>query len=121
LVVTDLPVEGLAAANDSPTPLGDVTTLSATITGGTNVVFTWDFGDGESGVGQVVTHTYAAPGVYTATVTAINPVSSLEVTTSVMVVPGVYHTFLPLVGKQGEPVAALAPSGVLTVTLYRFQ
>ncbi len=29
----------------------------------------WDFGDGQSGVGQRITHTYAQPGVYQATLT----------------------------------------------------
>jgi PKD repeat protein len=117
LIVLDLPVEELAASNDSPTMLGEVTTLSATVTGGTNVVFAWDFGDGEFGSGQVVTHTYAAAGVYTATVTASNPVSELSASTLVTVVaePTVYQVILPLVLKESTPAAAPEPSGMWVV------
>ena len=66
----------VSATNSGPTPLGDNTTLRAIPSG----VFTptralawdygWGFGDGGSGSGAVVTHTYAAPGQYTAVMTA---------------------------------------------------
>lgn len=38
--------------------------------------FTWDFGDGTSGTGQRVQHTYAGSGPYTATVTISNSTGS---------------------------------------------
>lgn len=34
--------------------------------------YVWDFGDGNSGSGAVVTHTYASPGDYTVTLTVVN-------------------------------------------------
>jgi len=34
---------------------------------GTVALYRWDFGDGESGAGALVSHTYGAPGIYTAT------------------------------------------------------
>ncbi|MEW5958146.1 MAG: PKD domain-containing protein, partial [Chloroflexota bacterium] len=40
------PITGLSAANDSPTELGQATTLTATLTAGTEVSYNWDFGDG---------------------------------------------------------------------------
>lgn len=84
LNVDDLAIEGVAA-NDSPTPLGQTTTFSATVTAGTHVVYTWDFGDGTSDVGEVVSHTYLSIGTYTATVTATNSVSTVTATTTVLV------------------------------------
>jgi CSLREA domain-containing protein len=85
ITITEVPIEGLQAFNDSPSLLGSITTLSATVTGGTNVVYTWDFGDGESGGGQVLTHTYPAVGIYTATVTADNSAGSASAMTQVMI------------------------------------
>jgi hypothetical protein len=79
------PITGLAAANDSPTLLGETTTLTATVTGGTEISYTWNFDDGTMGAGAVVTHTYTAVGVYTAVVTATNPVSAMTTTTAVTI------------------------------------
>ena len=47
---------------------------NATITAGSNVAYSWDLGDGTSGSGAMLTHTYAAAGVYTAVVTASNSI-----------------------------------------------
>jgi predicted outer membrane repeat protein len=85
ITITDIPISGLLAGSDSPTWLGSPTTLSATVAGGTNVNFTWVFGDGTSGMGAVLTHTYASEGVYTALVTAANPVGSMTAATEVTV------------------------------------
>jgi PKD repeat protein len=84
-VVVDQGITGLEAHNNSPTPLGAATTLSATITAGTNVTYAWNFGDGATGSGATVTHTYGEPGTYTATVTASNSGGSATATTSVVV------------------------------------
>ncbi|MGW8250463.1 MAG: PKD domain-containing protein, partial [Anaerolineales bacterium] len=70
ITITDVAISGLVAISNSPTPLGQPTTLSASVQDGTNVVFDWDFGDGVSGSGAQVTHTYPATGSYTARVTA---------------------------------------------------
>lgn len=40
------------------------------ITVGDATSFSWDFGDGSRGTGERVTHTYAAPGTYSVTITA---------------------------------------------------
>lgn len=106
ITITDQPISGLAAFNDSPTLLGEVTTLSATVTGGTNVVYTWEFGDGTTGIGQVLTHTYAEVGVYTATVTATNTSNSLNATTVVTITVSqpTYWKYLPFTVKGEEQV-----------------
>jgi PKD repeat protein len=100
--ITNVPIAGLTAVNDSPTNLGEVTTFTTTVTAGTNVIYTWDFGDGTTGSGAVVTHTYATTGEFTATVTASNGVSNMSVTTPVTVLPAgpANRIFLPVVTKQ---------------------
>jgi len=105
ITITDQPIEGLTANNDSPTMLGEVTTFTATVISGTNVIFTWDFGDNSNGSGGTITHTYTDPGVYTATVTAANSVGSLTETTQVSIT---YPSYLPLVIKSS--------GGILTIT-----
>jgi len=82
-----VPIAGLTASNDSPTPQDSITTLTATVTAGSRVNYSWDFGDGTTGNGGVVTHTYPAAGNYTAIVTATNAVSTLTDTTNVIVTP----------------------------------
>jgi hypothetical protein len=111
LQVLDIAIDGLTAENDSPTKLGNITTLSAEVLAGTNVVYTWDFGDGATGAGALATHTYATSGVFTATVTASNGVSEVSETTLVTIEPAVFLTSLPLVTKTGTPAAS--PGGML--------
>lgn len=95
------PLSGLAAAASKPTPLGSATSFTANITAGSDVTFSWDFGDGSQAAGALVTFTYPAPGVYTATVTAANPLGSLTGSTTAWVV---------------KPLAGLA-AGASTPTL----
>ena len=78
-------IQGLVAVNSSPTWLGSATTLTATITAGRNVTYAWEFGDGATATGAVVTHTYADVASYTAVVTARNPISSATAATTVLV------------------------------------
>ncbi len=85
VTVTDVPISGLAAANSSPTTLGQATYFTATVAGGTNVSYAWNFGDGQIGSGATVNHTYTAAGVYTARVTATNSLSSAVATTLVTI------------------------------------
>ena len=91
-----IPPIGLAAVNDSPAMLGSTTTLTASVEHGTNVTYSWDFGDGtEPGSGAVPTHTYTLPGIYTATVTATNNVGTL-VEITVIYIDDPYNTLVGL-------------------------
>jgi hypothetical protein len=92
-------ISGLTAFNDGPTELGMTTALTAVISSGTNVSYTWDFGDGQSASGPLVSHTYAAAGTYTATVTAVNPISSEQAETVVIVEASDYILYLPVVAS----------------------
>lgn len=85
LWVQETAVEGLIAFNDGPTALGETTTLSATIATGSNTAYTWALGDGSSATGAEVAHTYAAAGVYTATVTTSNSAGTFAAQTTVIV------------------------------------
>lgn len=79
------PIVGLEATNDSPTVLGKTTMLTATVESGTNVLYEWVLGDGTIANGDLVSHVYPLPGVYTAVVTASNAVSMDVATTTVQI------------------------------------
>jgi hypothetical protein len=93
-----VPIVNLRAANDSPTPLGSATSLTATIAAGSNVSYEWDLGNSVVKQGQSVTYTYDAIGYYTAVVTASNSVSLITATTSVTIFAPLY-VYLPLILK----------------------
>ena len=95
--IVDVPISGLIATNGSPVLVGETTTLSATVSSGSNVTFTWDFGDGQTGVGALTTHTYDVPGEYTARVTASNGIGIQETSTQVIILPR--KIYLPLVER----------------------
>jgi len=71
ITVQDSAPQNVTATNNSPTVLGQATRLSATATG-SNLVYTWTLGDGNTATGATVNHTYAAEGSYVATVTVSN-------------------------------------------------
>ncbi len=100
ITVTDASIVGLAADNDSPTKLGAATTLTAAITAGSNVSYAWDFGDGETGSGAVVTHTYPNIDVFTAVVTASNSVSLVAAPTTVTITTADFYIYLPSVMRN---------------------
>jgi hypothetical protein len=100
-VMIEESITGLVAYNDSPTVLGNTTTLTATLTTGSNVTYTWAFGDGTGDSGAVLTHIYPAPGIYTAEVTATNSVSVLTATTTVTIVHRIYLPLISATWPQG--------------------
>jgi PKD repeat protein len=84
--VTAVPIAGLVATNDSPTPLDDATTFTATVAAGSSVQYTWNFGDGAATqAGAVVQHVYPLSGTYTARVTATNRLNALSAATAVTI------------------------------------
>jgi hypothetical protein len=92
-IASDVPISGLQAANSGPTVLGDTTYFTATATG-SNITYWWNFGDGQTGSGNPIGHSYTAVGRYTATVTATNGINLLTTTTIADVWSRVY---LPLI------------------------
>ncbi|MBI1293414.1 PKD domain-containing protein [bacterium] len=112
VTVGDVAVSGLSAESNSPTVLGQSTAFTATISGGSNVTYTWDFGVGNSGVGAQASHTYAAAGVYTATVTATNAAGSVSATVETTVLSRPALT----IAKTAEPTV-IAEGGTVTYTV----
>ncbi len=98
----DVPISGLTAESDSPTLIGETTSFTASIAAGTNVIFTWDFGDGSDlAYGENAIHSYAQPGTYTVTVTASNASGSQQVTLEVTVMASLTKTiYMPLLLRK---------------------
>ncbi|NJM04945.1 PKD domain-containing protein [Candidatus Gracilibacteria bacterium] len=88
VTVRDRTITGLNATSNSPTPLGRTTFFTATTTAGSNVVYTWNLGDGTTKTGANVSHVYATSGTFNVTVTAANGRNSLTTNLSVVVSNG---------------------------------
>ena len=81
------PAVAAAAASPAQPTAGQQVTFSGTATDadpGELLAGSWAFGDGSTGVGLTATHAYGAPGSYTATFTATDPVG-LKATRSVTI------------------------------------
>jgi uncharacterized repeat protein (TIGR01451 family) len=104
--VAHMSISGLEVVNDSPTILGQTTTFTASVSAGTVLTYAWDFGDGQSGMGGIVSHSYSAPGVYTVTLTASNSVSSETATSFVLVDEPIAGLEILINGDPGPAIVA---------------
>jgi PKD repeat protein len=83
--------------------------FDATDSSGQIDTYNWDFGDGQTGVGEVVTHTYTNPGAYPASLTVVGPGG--QATRSVTI---------NVTQQQNAPVAAFSSnpqSGTIPLTV----
>jgi hypothetical protein len=78
-------IETLTAVNSSPTRLGNQTFFQALALGAGHLQYEWAFGDGATAVGKSTRHVYAAPGLYTAVVTATSLTNYAVATTPVTI------------------------------------
>ncbi len=87
ITINDAPITGLALNGNSPTTLGQATSFTASTTGGTNIAYQWNFGDGAPVVTGAATNSHIYPGVgtYTAIVTATNNAGSVSATRAIAV------------------------------------
>jgi PKD repeat protein len=72
-------------------------TFTATITGGTSALYTWDFGDGITLTGHVVEHIYQFPGEYAVAETATKSLGFVRADTVAVINPSSF--FLPFTFK----------------------
>jgi parallel beta-helix repeat protein len=79
------PITGLAASNSSPTALGEGTYFTATVATGEPWDYHWIFSADADAHGPQVSYLYTLPGVYEATVTAMDETNVLTATTTVTV------------------------------------
>ncbi len=119
------PITGLSASNSSPTPVGSPTYFTATVASGNYISYTWAFGDGTFGVGEVVSHTYASLGDYVAVVTATNPVSNDSANTPVNVyeeaITGlIAHSDSPTLINTPTTLSATVTAGTNVVYAWQF-
>ncbi|MBN1280951.1 MAG: PKD domain-containing protein [Candidatus Thermoplasmatota archaeon] len=76
--------------------------------------YTWDFGDGTTGTGISLTHTYAQPGVYTVVLTVIDTGGTTHQTTFTITVEGATQTS----GSQDAfPILYLIIAGTLSLLI----
>lgn len=100
----------VAASSSSPTLLGQPTLFTA-FTPGSGVIYQWNFGDGVTASGGLVSHTYALAGVYSAAVT-----SSGSLGTSSAAVLVTIDNPLPVIKNLQPGLATIGSPGlVLTV------
>ena len=83
--VQDVPIQGLIAQVTPPVYVDIPAAFAASVSTGTNVTYSWDFGDSGLGSGAFVTHSYATAGTYTVNITASNNNSSVITETIVTV------------------------------------
>ncbi|MEM8486197.1 MAG: PKD domain-containing protein [Bacteroidota bacterium] len=76
--------------------------------GASIISYTWDFGDGNTGSGEFITHTYQDAGTYTATLTVEDSNGNTDAaTTSITVDPAT--SINPVAAFSADPVAGTVP------------
>jgi len=88
----------LTLTHNGATALGEVTTFTATLAGGSGgYSYSWDFGDGlviTTGTQFFVSHEYLAPGSYQVTVTATNGMETVTDILTITITPSVLSDLL---------------------------
>jgi PKD repeat protein len=109
--------------------IGQPITFTATVSGAFNPIFQWDFGDGATGAGQSVMHTYTTTGTYTVTLTVAAPPSfsvsatSIATVTTAPAAPPALQVDAggPYLGAPGQPVTLTASAPVSASGQYQYQ
>jgi hypothetical protein len=93
---------------NQPVRAGDMVIMNASgsVDIGVIVSYDWDFGDGTSGAGAVVSHTYAKEGAYQASLNVTNNEGFSNVKTFQVVVESVFMD-ITLIVRAGLLVSAI--------------
>ena len=101
--IVDVPISGLVINSNGTATLGQMVDLSASVATGTNVEYSWTFGDGTAPqAGSNVQHTYATAGPYTIQVTAVNSTNSQMASADIVIQGAASNSnqlFVPLLLK----------------------
>jgi hypothetical protein len=96
--VIEQEITGLAIVGPTTARLEQAVNFSANVSAGTNISYTWDFGDGDTGTGQTASHAFTTPGVHTVSVTATNSLGEMQAQHSILIQ---YNILLPYVTTIG--------------------
>jgi PKD repeat protein len=110
VTISNIQVTGSAAPSSGTTETLFQFTSSATGGGGAPYAYAWDFGDGVSGTGAAISHTYSREGNYTPSVRATDALSASR------------STALPLVSvtsSSSPPVMPLSATMSISTSLPR--
>lgn len=113
VLAPNLPPTASFVMNTDENPTIHLDASSSTDSDGTIDSYNWDFGDGQVGTGQTISHTYAQTGDYTITLTVTDNRSGTAVATEQMSV-SVPNT--PPVADFSSTVAGLSVSYVATAS-----
>jgi len=78
---------------------GDVITFTASASGTQPIEFLWDFGDTYTATGATVAHTYAAPSIYTVTLSGTNACGEMQVGKDITILERIWQFFLPVLNR----------------------
>ena len=114
------PIDARLAQAAGPIRAGEATTFEATQVLGDITSWRWDFGDGTTGSGSSVSHTFAGPGTYDVRVVFSDGKDSARLTRTVVVDPPVEARIRPLDSavKVGRPVEFAAKGSVGKIIEY---
>ena len=76
--------------------------------------FLWDFGDGFTSTDSLATHTYTSPGLYSVSLTVIDPNVPIDSTTTITQLIHVYETPDPTISLSGNDSICAGTSVVLS-------
>lgn len=113
---------GITIIPASPDPLEKAQFIGSILAGSGVLTFSWDLGDGNSKIGQVVQHSFEKNGTYSVVLTVTGqrcPISGKTTITRLVIVgTGLPDTYLPFITKDSNTpttVTEIDPSTVLRV------
>lgn len=115
VTVLDTTKPDIEAGENKAATAGEVVTFVAGSTSTDVANYVWDFGDGTSGTGKNVTHTYAAAGDYTATLTITDQAGNANTDTLAVKISGSDNVSL-IIGVVAVVAVAIAAIGAFMFT-----
>ena len=115
--LADAAISGLAITASSPTLDTLPVNFTASTDSGSNISYTWDFGDGSTGTGRITDHIYPAPGDYSAAVTASNSVNTVQASVDISITELPNFRGLVWLDQDGDGVQGPNEPGLGGITI----